>query len=423
MKYKVGDKVRVRSDLAVGEAYDGWYYDSNMSVKKGVLLTILEINPWNYYVMDDGSEYWTDGMLEDIEPEFVLPEKWCVKCVRQDEVDIVEKYLYGKVLPNPYIPKYLTNKGLGDMPGHNPTYFKEWRCNEITFDQFKKYVLKETESESKPKEEIPKFIIGRWYKNPKWWSSAEDFCKFSGEFDADLIGYTEKIIKGNFYSKEAGLWRAEGCIEASIEEYSKYLPDGHPDKIKPEAQSIESLLEEAKRRYPVGTKFKSPENGKIYEVNIRHRTWEGFNKRNILISIGNNWGEFVFHNGKWAEIVEETQKEEIPEYVECIGLKERDVICWRDNYEIGGIYKLNRISDGGNYKIVGKSGERCCDKSQFKPSTKEAFDKQEQRSKQLERPISQKEEELVQTDMCQEDSDSDEIYVPIIKTEVKQIKL
>ena len=222
MKYKVGDKVRVRKDLVVDREYPlkGCLFRDDMAEYLGKEVCIKYVNVHSErYVIEGSTRSWSEEMLEDVEPEFTLPEKWYVKCVRQDEVDIVEKYLYGKALPNPYIPKYLTNKGLGDMPGHNPTYFKEWRCNEITFDQFKKYVLKEP----------------------------------------------EPIIK---------------------------------EEIKPVLSKV-SLLEVAKRRYPIGTKFKSPENSCVYEVNQKHDAWFGyFSKNNIIISTSVNSGQYVLYSGK-----------------------------------------------------------------------------------------------------------------------------
>ena len=41
MKYKVGDKVRVRSDLVTDEEYGGWIFSNNMVNKKGTILTVV----------------------------------------------------------------------------------------------------------------------------------------------------------------------------------------------------------------------------------------------------------------------------------------------------------------------------------------------------------------------------------------------
>ena len=72
-------------------------------------------------------------------------------------------------------------------------------------------------------------------------------------------------------------------------------------------------------------------------------------------------------------------KEVIPEYVECIGLSESKVQGWSNHYTIGNIYKLNSKPDYNFTYIVGDDNEEwACDFSQFKPSTKEAFDAQNQ---------------------------------------------
>ena len=39
MKYKVGDKVKIRSDLVVDENYEGWFFDKDMAQFKGKIVT------------------------------------------------------------------------------------------------------------------------------------------------------------------------------------------------------------------------------------------------------------------------------------------------------------------------------------------------------------------------------------------------
>ena len=43
MKYKVGDKVRIRSDLKVGERYGDEFFTKNMGKFKGKVVTIIDI--------------------------------------------------------------------------------------------------------------------------------------------------------------------------------------------------------------------------------------------------------------------------------------------------------------------------------------------------------------------------------------------
>ena len=83
-----------------------------------------------------------------LEKEFVLPEKWCVLTNVVNEFEILKNYV--KSLGYQYADGYniMTNKGFYT---YKPTYYTE-----ITFEQFKEYVLKE-----KPmKEQFPKDDFG-----------------------------------------------------------------------------------------------------------------------------------------------------------------------------------------------------------------------------------------------------------------------
>jgi hypothetical protein len=71
MKYKVGDKVRVRKDLEQ-KIYGGFYVTQEMLELKGKEVTITEVNKSGYsgkcgYRVDIGglSWHWTDEMFED----------------------------------------------------------------------------------------------------------------------------------------------------------------------------------------------------------------------------------------------------------------------------------------------------------------------------------------------------------------------
>ena len=69
MKFKVGDKVRVREDLEVGKDYGNYYVVvEDMKEYKGKEFIIHEV--WrNCYRLKDIGYYWTDEMLEPIERE------------------------------------------------------------------------------------------------------------------------------------------------------------------------------------------------------------------------------------------------------------------------------------------------------------------------------------------------------------------
>ncbi len=63
----------------------------------------------------------------------------------------------------------------------------------------------------------------------------------------------------------------------------------------------EKLLAEAKQRYPVGTKFKSPQSGDFYTVDKDDYWTSGGNVRCNLIK--KQYSPFLKWEGKWAEII------------------------------------------------------------------------------------------------------------------------
>lgn len=70
MKYKVGDKVKVREDLKLGEMYSMDSSEERNSVveemleQKGRIVTIEDVG-WQYSIEED-SWGWTDGMFEGL---------------------------------------------------------------------------------------------------------------------------------------------------------------------------------------------------------------------------------------------------------------------------------------------------------------------------------------------------------------------
>ncbi len=67
MKYKVGDKVKVRSDLICEEYYDGVPFTSEMNRFKGMEFTIARVNYGGYYKVLETTYNFTDEMFESVE--------------------------------------------------------------------------------------------------------------------------------------------------------------------------------------------------------------------------------------------------------------------------------------------------------------------------------------------------------------------
>lgn len=73
MKYKVGDKVRVRSDLEKHKGYGGWYTSEGMVKIRGEIVTIREVKS-SSYELEENDFRWTDEMLEPVEDELTAEE-------------------------------------------------------------------------------------------------------------------------------------------------------------------------------------------------------------------------------------------------------------------------------------------------------------------------------------------------------------
>ena len=66
MKYKVGDRVKIRKDLKVGEMYGGCRFIGAMQNLCGKSGRITEVNnEAEGYCIDSGLYYWTDEMFEE----------------------------------------------------------------------------------------------------------------------------------------------------------------------------------------------------------------------------------------------------------------------------------------------------------------------------------------------------------------------
>ena len=82
MKYKVGDKVRIREDLVSGENYGAAIAVNRMTYMGGSVVTIESFvtiktvdKVLGYYIEEDPNGYlWTDEMFEPVEEELTVAE-------------------------------------------------------------------------------------------------------------------------------------------------------------------------------------------------------------------------------------------------------------------------------------------------------------------------------------------------------------
>lgn len=76
MKYKVGDKVRVRRDLQINRSYGAYTFVSEMSDYKGSVVAISEAYLTCYCIEEDkGIWKWTDEMFEGLAEEELTAEE------------------------------------------------------------------------------------------------------------------------------------------------------------------------------------------------------------------------------------------------------------------------------------------------------------------------------------------------------------
>lgn len=73
MKYKVGDKVKVRSDLEKHKGYGGWYTSEGMVKIRGEIVTIRGVKS-SSYELEENDFRWTDEMFEGLAEELTAEE-------------------------------------------------------------------------------------------------------------------------------------------------------------------------------------------------------------------------------------------------------------------------------------------------------------------------------------------------------------
>ena len=161
MKYKVGDKVRIRSDLKVGERYGDFDFNKNMEQFKGKLVTICIDKIFYGIKEDDGYFSWSDEMIEckvyDDLDEFWNDwknEKVCIKFNNSNDFDKFIDYHFKHFnikLPKPNIEYFDTTKHViyyTLMPDKwglaNNDEITDY--NVITYDDFIKLVEKDEKS-------------------------------------------------------------------------------------------------------------------------------------------------------------------------------------------------------------------------------------------------------------------------------------
>jgi hypothetical protein len=316
------------------------------------------------------SQFLPDGHPDKIDSkEFVLPDKWCIK-ITEENIDVLGKWRTdGPLKDNRYVKEdcYLHtpmhNKRGYNEPSKHPDY------KEITFEQFKQYVLKESLVVETPKEidmqaiqeEAKKrFPIGCMFFNTEgqgpftlqennctyyienmniWAQSAVDCLYKNGKW-ATLISFP-KTRKEMFYKGDYIVTLINDGDCGKVNYCSKQRQDSH--YLKPD----------------IDTKFNRGNGNSVFQItdtsNIKWR-----------YATPEEAAEYE-RIGKPYDVttLQKNKKESIPEYVECV----KSLM----HAKVGKIYKVidssKCESDLPNYTYSWRE-------SQFNPSTKEAYEAQ-----------------------------------------------
>ena len=117
MKYKIGDKVRVRKDLVADNYYGGVCYVDYMDGFKGKECVITDMDGISYQ-MDNFNFWWTDEMLEPVDDllEYALEKLGMSKGELKDEMNrnkedikFIEKCIKDKSEIREYCKKFPFN--------------------------------------------------------------------------------------------------------------------------------------------------------------------------------------------------------------------------------------------------------------------------------------------------------------------------
>jgi len=196
-----------------------------------------------------------ENKLENSKEEFVLPEKWWIKVTKENQ------YTVGT-----WIMDNDEQKGINDLARHtsyiggifqyprNNDY--SWRCStyipkehtEITFEQFKKYVMKEEDKvEEEPKEDtksIPKY----WYIENKYQEVRDYLADAYNEpfiknwIDCIYIGFDGSNNHSGCQGFGCSMLAENNAIKITIEQFREYFLN-KPKEVKQDDYSWWNGLE------------------------------------------------------------------------------------------------------------------------------------------------------------------------------------
>lgn len=193
MKYKIGDKVRVKSLEWYNNHKNGnidcsvkAFFESSMSKFSGNILTIKNIHTDEYYEVEENSYYWTDDLFEDLAEEGIYDEEF-VNAINTAYNACLDEY---NEVPNKIDKVFISDKNYQD---------KVELClgdeYEIVVDDGRTFVQKKKPKYPTTYEECCR-VLNVWYK--------EDVAYVAGYKNKLLNNFQKLLICRDAYWKIAG---------------------------------------------------------------------------------------------------------------------------------------------------------------------------------------------------------------------------
>ena len=242
------------------------------------------------------------------EPEFVLPKLWHI-IITTENYEILSKYFSNNLPHSVLYTKGIMGFYKENKLGHTHTQIKgyDWDFGiEITFDQFKKYVLKDEIVEKKVIEPLPQFKVIETIETITKVENNEGNQFFIGDVVKTEAGLHFKIIGFKYDENKTKI------LAIATDNYPEVVKDINDIEhyIEPKVEVEETLLDKAKRLYPVGTKFIACNTSEecIITTGIFQQEM-GYEFINEIDNTGNDiQTKYIYHciysKDKWAEIIE-----------------------------------------------------------------------------------------------------------------------
>lgn len=316
MKYKVGDLVRVKKRKEENESGFSGYdnklcYVESLGSKEGIYFLHTK-DESNYYVGVFG-----DDELEPAESEYEVGKWYVFKNNSESPSKLYAKF---KSLSQTKEYFYYTEL-ITYSEGHeyyDGDWFSPYKCIPATIEEIQQYLPDGHPDKIQP--EMPSETKRRYglgkikFKGKK---GGNHISTYFAEHDSDIprekIQHGSTILYEDYQYAEIVDFYNEYYLVRYKDRSNNYVTLGFlEDVLEPyvEAKSKEDLLKEAKRRYPVGTKYKCANGSTVKDIS----TVEASDTIRYFNIISDNidimYKGYLYYNGRWAEIVEESKPEE-----------------------------------------------------------------------------------------------------------------